>query len=190
MNKTAGKSQRLFLASTIQTSWGVAVLVTRAGRIAGFAFPRKKLTTARLKSLENQYRPLQWVKNPPGSVKKRIQGYFEGATTSFRDCKLDYYGVTPYHNMIYEALRNIPFGRVISYGHLAQRAAKPGARACGGAMAANPIPLIVGCHRVVRADGACGGFSAGESLKQKLLRHEGIRLIQGKIDPIFFIDRQ
>jgi methylated-DNA-[protein]-cysteine S-methyltransferase len=71
----------------------------------------------------------------------------------------------------------IPYGRVVSYGCLAQQAGYPGAsRAVGGAMAANPIPIIVPCHRVVAASGALTGYSGpgGIVMKKNLLSLEGV----------------
>jgi methylated-DNA-[protein]-cysteine S-methyltransferase len=66
-------------------------------------------------------------------------------------------------------------GEVITYAELAVRAGSPGAaRAAGSAMAANPLPVVIPCHRVVRADGAPGGYSAGgPAAKARMLREEG-----------------
>jgi O-6-methylguanine DNA methyltransferase len=74
---------------------------------------------------------------------------------------------------VYRALRGVKRGRTVTYGELAARAGG-GPRAVGGALAANPVPLIVPCHRVVRADGGCGGFSApgGVALKRRMLELE------------------
>ncbi len=79
---------------------------------------------------------------------------------------------TAFQQKIYKLLRKIPPGQHISYGALASRAGRPGAaRAVGSAMANNPIALIIPCHRVVKADGSLGQYSApgGTDLKQKLL---------------------
>jgi len=76
---------------------------------------------------------------------------------------------------VLRACRNIPHGQTATYGALAARVGSPAAaRAVGGAMAANPIPLIIPCHRVLRADGGLGGFSTtgGTATKQRLLQHE------------------
>ncbi len=71
----------------------------------------------------------------------------------------------------------IPRGRVSSYGELAVRAGCPGgARAAGGVMAANPLPLLIPCHRVVRSDGRLGDFGGGIEMKRTLLLREGIAL--------------
>ena len=70
---------------------------------------------------------------------------------------------------------NIPRGEVCSYGWLARRIGKPGAaRAVGNALATNPFPLIIPCHRAVRSDGSIGGFQGGPDMKRDLLEMEGI----------------
>ena len=68
----------------------------------------------------------------------------------------------------------IPYEETISYGELARRAGKEGAaRAAGQALAANPVPLLVPCHRVICADGSLGGFAGGLEMKRRLLELEG-----------------
>ncbi|MFO8059039.1 MAG: methylated-DNA--[protein]-cysteine S-methyltransferase [Bacillota bacterium] len=81
---------------------------------------------------------------------------------------------TPFQLRVWDVTRRIPPGTVMSYGEVARRANSPrAARATGSAMASNPIPLFVPCHRVVRGDGTLGGFGGGLPLKVKLLQHEG-----------------
>lgn len=93
------------------------------------------------------------------------------------------YGVIPqWRNRIYEALRRVPSGRLVSYGALAAAAGMPkAARAAAAAMRMNRLLIIVPCHRVVEASGRLGGFSAGLDLKIALLRREGIRLQPGRV---------
>ncbi len=89
--------------------------------------------------------------------------------------KLDLSHCSPFHRRVYEIARTIPRGETLSYGELAVRAGNPrAARAVGQAMAHNPFPLLVPCHRVLAAHGA-GGFSApgGVGTKFRLLRIEG-----------------
>jgi len=69
--------------------------------------------------------------------------------------------------------RRIPYGETRSYGWIAQQIEKPhAARAVGGALAANPIPIIIPCHRVVRQDGSLGGYGGGIQMKADLLALE------------------
>lgn len=72
------------------------------------------------------------------------------------------------------ALETVPYGETVSYGELAAMAGRPlAARAVGTAMATNPLPLVVPCHRVLAAGGALGGYGPGPELKVQLLRLEG-----------------
>jgi len=76
---------------------------------------------------------------------------------------------------VWKSLVEVPFGETISYGELAKRAGSPrAARAVGAAMARNPIPILVPCHRVITSSGKLGGFGGGLDMKRWLLRHEGI----------------
>lgn len=88
---------------------------------------------------------------------------------------LDLSSVTPFRRSVLTVTGSIPKGEVRSYGWLARHVGKPGAaRAVGSAMATNPVPLIVPCHRVVRSDGHIGAYSlGGAENKWALLRHEG-----------------
>jgi methylated-DNA-[protein]-cysteine S-methyltransferase len=81
---------------------------------------------------------------------------------------------TAFQRRVWRALEDIPSGQTRSYGELA-RLLGSSARAVGRACAANPVCLIVPCHRVVGADGALTGFAFGEAIKRRLLEHEGRR---------------
>ena len=90
---------------------------------------------------------------------------------------LDLAGGTEFQRSVWAALRKIKRGQTQSYGEIAQAIGKPKAvRAVGGACGANPIPLLVPCHRVLAANRKIGGFSGGLGWKQKLLAREGIIL--------------
>jgi AraC family transcriptional regulator of adaptative response/methylated-DNA-[protein]-cysteine methyltransferase len=82
---------------------------------------------------------------------------------------------TDFQRRVWQAIARIPAGKVISYAELARRAGRPRAiRAAAQACGANPIPLLVPCHRVVASDGGLGGFGGGLPLKRKLLAREGL----------------
>ena len=84
-------------------------------------------------------------------------------------------GGTPFQRDVWQAIRSIPRGATISYAELARRIGRPGAsRAVGQAVGANPIPLLIPCHRVVGANGGLGGFGGGLPMKRSLLRQEGV----------------
>ncbi|MGV9900269.1 MGMT family protein, partial [Streptomyces tendae] len=74
-----------------------------------------------------------------------------------------------------ELASGVPFGQVVGYGDLARRVGQPGAaQAVGMAMGANPLPVVVPCHRVVESDGGIGGFGGGVGTKRQLLALEGV----------------
>ena len=86
---------------------------------------------------------------------------------------------TAFQRAVWRELQAVPFGRTVSYRELGERLGKPSAsRAVGGAVGANPLLIVVPCHRVIRTDGALGGFSAGLDAKVKLLELEGIQEFQ------------
>jgi methylated-DNA-[protein]-cysteine S-methyltransferase len=80
---------------------------------------------------------------------------------------------TPFQITVWRELQAIPYGETISYGELARRIGKPkAARAVGLANGANPLPLVVPCHRVVGSDGRLTGYGGGLPIKEALLAHE------------------
>ena len=106
-----------------------------------------------------------------------LSGYFRGENVSFSELPVDLGAVTAFRAKILRLIRAIPAGEVKSYGEIAMIAGTPrAARAIGGAMASNPIPVIVPCHRIVAGDGKLTGFSAagGTNFKKYLLALEGI----------------
>ncbi len=101
----------------------------------------------------------------------QLAAYFAGELTRF-DLPLRFAG-TAFQNKVWTALCDIPFGETTSYGTLAARIGKPTAsRAVGGANGANPLPIVVPCHRVIGADKSLTGFGGGVEIKQFLLAHE------------------
>lgn len=105
----------------------------------------------------------------------QVRAYFSGAAPCFA-CRLDYGRATGFQKKAWQAARSIGYGRVRTYGWVAEKIGAPLAvRAVGAALGKNPFPLIVPCHRVIRAGGGLGGFSAagGIGLKRKLLELEG-----------------
>jgi O-6-methylguanine DNA methyltransferase len=88
---------------------------------------------------------------------------------------LDWAGRTEFQQAVWREMLKIPAGKTRSYGEVAERIGKPKAvRAVGGACGANPIPVLVPCHRILAADKKIGGFSGGLDRKRSLLEREGI----------------
>jgi methylated-DNA-[protein]-cysteine S-methyltransferase len=104
-------------------------------------------------------------------VQRQVSEYADG---SRRDFDLELAPEGPEFEMaVWRALRDIPFGTTASYGAVAKAIGQPGAaRAVGAANNANPIALIIPCHRVIGADGQLVGYGGGLPLKRKLLEHE------------------
>jgi methylated-DNA-[protein]-cysteine S-methyltransferase len=106
---------------------------------------------------------------------RQIREYFSRERRSF-DLELDFpESLTDFQRDVYERLRAIEYGHVVSYGQVARDVGKPDmARAVGQAVGANPIPIVVPCHRVVASDGSLTGFGGGLRAQAALLKLEGI----------------
>lgn len=106
--------------------------------------------------------------------RRQLDEYFNGARRGF-ELELDWRLVHSdfYSRVLHETAR-LPYGATSSYGEIAAAAGNPRAhRAAGTALATNPLPIVVPCHRIVRAGGALGSYGGGPELKRWLLRHEG-----------------
>jgi methylated-DNA-[protein]-cysteine S-methyltransferase len=118
---------------------------------------------------------------PPEEIRPAIDGIvalLAGAASDLSSVPLDLEAMPDFHRRVYEVARQIPAGQTLSYGEIARRLGDPSqARAVGAALGANPIPILIPCHRVLAADGRTGGFSApgGVSTKLRLLEIEGAR---------------
>lgn len=103
---------------------------------------------------------------------KLLQQYFSGERVSF-DLPLDLRYYTAFQQAVWKASAEIPCGETRSYAWIAKKIKKPLAvRAVGQALGANPVPVIIPCHRVISSSGALGGYSGGPGVKEKLLRLE------------------
>lgn len=106
-------------------------------------------------------------------LKQDLLSYWQGEKVDFTAYPLKLWGYSPFQRKVWRLTQEIPYGEVRSYKWIAKRLGSGGYRAVGQALACNPFPLIVPCHRVIREDGSLGGFSAGLEMKRKLLRIEG-----------------
>jgi methylated-DNA-[protein]-cysteine S-methyltransferase len=118
--------------------------------------------------------------SPPISITNviaELRRYFAGEAIDFSGVTVDVGERSVADRKIYAALRAVRWGEAVTYGELAQRAGMPGAaQTVGQAMAKNPVPVIIPCHRVLAARGRIGGFSApgGTVTKERLLALEGV----------------
>jgi methylated-DNA-[protein]-cysteine S-methyltransferase len=111
---------------------------------------------------------------PFADLIKRLKEYFAGKKVAFPD-KLDLSGATDFQRQVWRITQTIPYGETRSYGWVAERLGKNGARAVGQALARNRLPVIIPCHRVLASDGSLGGYSGGVGVKESLLRLEAHR---------------
>jgi methylated-DNA-[protein]-cysteine S-methyltransferase len=110
---------------------------------------------------------------PSGSPPRQLAEYFRGDRTEF-DIEVVPETGSAFDRKVWSVLRMVPAGRTVTYAELARRAGYPGAaRAVGGAMARNPIPIVIPCHRVVGTGGSIVGYGLGLWRKRWLLTHEG-----------------
>jgi methylated-DNA-[protein]-cysteine S-methyltransferase len=123
--------------------------------------------------LRGQYGDYTLTEGPvPKPVAKALDAYFKGDIAALNALPTATNG-TPFQREVWKALREIPGGTTISYGQLASRVGRPSAsRAVGAANGANPIPIVVPCHRVIGANGSLTGFGSGLPRKKWLLEHE------------------
>jgi methylated-DNA-[protein]-cysteine S-methyltransferase len=106
-------------------------------------------------------------------ARRQLDRYFNGGLRDFT-LPLDFRSARGFSRRVLEATRRIPYGEVISYRQIAERAGSPAAvRAAGTALGANPVPVVVPCHRVVRSDGRISGYVGGAARKKMLLELEG-----------------
>lgn len=126
----------------------------------------------------------------PSAVRRALEAYFDGQLDAIDEVRAQA-GGTPFQREVWAALRDIPTGHAITYATLASKLGKPKAvRAVGTANGANPISVIVPCHRVVGSDGSLTGYGGGIERKRWLLAHEGAlpdqsRGSPGSIQPIW-----
>jgi methylated-DNA-[protein]-cysteine S-methyltransferase len=170
----AKKMQKTMKYTIFKTKWGYFGLASTDNGLLRTALPAAKRERVESQLLKNL--PFaQYDKDLFKSAQKQITAYFEGNCVDFRNLPVVLKGFGLFTRRVLAACRDIEFGQTVSYGRLAELARKPGsARAVGGVMAKNPLPLIIPCHRVICANGNLGGFSAmgGVKLKERLLRLE------------------
>lgn len=109
-------------------------------------------------------------------TRRELDEYFAGRRRTF-DLEIDWALVGPFGRKVLQATAAIPFGATSTYAEIAAAAGSPrGSRAAGNALGANPIPIVVPCHRVLRSGGGLGGYTGGLARKELLLGVEGVLL--------------
>ena len=165
------------IITACETTFGwVGVAASETG-LVGLTLPQPSEAAA-LQWLQEQYGPGEADDGRLAGLKARLRAYYRGESVSFDDQPLDVRGGTEFQRRVWEATRAIPRGETRTYGQLARDVGSPGAaRAVGQAMARNPWPIIVPCHRVVGHDGRLTGFGGGLKMKHRLLEMEAVERV-------------
>jgi methylated-DNA-[protein]-cysteine S-methyltransferase len=174
----SGSSQRYHV---FETAMGFCAIAWGGAGIARFQLPTKSAEAT--DRLMRRRAPGAEPGIPSGEVAAVIEAakrYFAGEEMEFASVRVDLAGQDAFFAQIYGALRQVGWGRTTTYGALAKQvgAGRERARDVGEAMAKNPMPLIIPCHRVLAAGGKIGGFSApgGSKTKTRMLELEGVRV--------------
>lgn len=168
--ETSDAGEGALSADIMQSPVGTLVLVASERALCSLEYVDATSLDARLRLLRRQHAvPLAFRANPViDTVRAQLEAYFAGARTSF-DVPLSYAG-TPFQQRVWAALREIALGNTWTYLDLARHVGDVGAtRAVGMANGANPIAIIIPCHRVVNANGELGGYGGGVWRKRILL---------------------
>ena len=158
------------VAVVLPSRLGWIALVRRENLLRRLTFGHRDPTRAVAALDSDGWIDAEVVETPEAdSLGGRLQAFADGARVDFSDVAVDLRDRTPLHRRVIAHCRRIPCGKTLSYGELAALAGAPGAaRAVGNIMAANRVPLVVPCHRVVAASGHHTGYSAGEGVRTKL----------------------
>ena len=134
--------------------------------------PQRSAQQARHHLLGERRSDAVWSPDRFGDLIQRLRIYLSGGKATFPD-ELDLSGATPFQRRVWEITRLISYGETRSYAWVAQQVDNPrAARAVGQALARNPLPVIIPCHRVLTSDGRLGGFGGGVEVKRRLLHLE------------------
>ena len=172
------------LLASYSTPWGTGVVSVSKGRLLGVELPEPGTEPALLSAagagsaavaadvavaanVADVAVARRWV--------SALEAYFRGERLGWKaaEVPLDEMNLGDFERRVYRALLSVPPAVTVSYGTLAELAGYPrAARAVGNAMAANPIPVVIPCHRVVRSDGSLGRYGNDPAWKPRLLEHE------------------
>ncbi len=158
----------------IETAQGTFTAFFSDKGLAQLDFPAQKTESCHRSTLAPSSPPPAKIRLWTRQTRAALDAIFAGQKCSERP-PLDWSAGTPFQKRVWSILTSIPAGRTLSYGEIAEKLKSPAAaRAVGGACGANPIPVIVPCHRVLAANRKLGGFSGGLDWKRKLLAAENV----------------
>ncbi|HTZ85157.1 MAG TPA: methylated-DNA--[protein]-cysteine S-methyltransferase [Solirubrobacteraceae bacterium] len=161
--------------ASVDSPFGPLLLAGSGRGLLRLAFPEEEVDEV-LDGLSRRVSPR--IVEAPAQLdrsRRELDEYFAGDRHAF-ELPLDWTLVGPFGRRVLSAAAAIPYGDVHTYTQIATKAGSPrGSRAAGNALGANPIPIVVPCHRVLRGSGALGGYAGGLERKQFLLELEGAR---------------
>jgi methylated-DNA-[protein]-cysteine S-methyltransferase len=157
----------------VDSPFGTLLAASTRKGLVRLAFPEEDLDGV-LEALALRISPrIVEAAAPFERVRRELGEYFAGSRRAF-ELAQDWRLMGPFSKRVLGATYEIPYGAVSSYGEVAGEAGNPrGSRAAGNALGSNPIPIVVPCHRVLRAGGALGGYAGGPERKRWLLELEG-----------------
>jgi methylated-DNA-[protein]-cysteine S-methyltransferase len=161
--------------AVVHTPIDSLTLAARDGRLCLLHFGAKE---APIRAILQRWYPGETIAHrpDPAGAATALAKYFSGDLDALERIAIELNG-TPFQQRVWNALRTIPAGRTASYSEIARTIGSPTAvRAVGSANGANPIAVVVPCHRIIGSNGSLTGYGGGLKRKEWLLRHEGQRL--------------
>ncbi|HXC50316.1 MAG TPA: methylated-DNA--[protein]-cysteine S-methyltransferase [Candidatus Limnocylindrales bacterium] len=171
-----------FACTEMASPVGELAIAVANGRLVALCF--EGIWDRRVRSLERRFPGARFeaVRDPAG-VRSRLTQYFEGDLDALAPIEVECWG-TPFQRSVWAELQRIPVGETRTYSEVARAIGQPAAvRAVGTANGANPVAIVVPCHRVIGSNGTLTGFGGGLPNKKWLLDHEGAQLRVFPADP-------
>jgi methylated-DNA-[protein]-cysteine S-methyltransferase len=156
------------------TPWGwMGISETKKG-IDVIVLPKPSRAAIELALRSSRHKPIDYRTSERLQAARTQLSEYLSRTRQCFDFPLDLSQGTSFQRLVWRMLQRVPYGKLRSYRWIAARVGgRQYARAVGNAVGANPVPIVIPCHRIVAHDGALGGFSGGLSVKRKLLTLEG-----------------
>ncbi len=159
--------------TVFQTQWGWVELTASENGITSIVLPRSPRSGGKNGRATSAREPNRAAKSVLNEAKEQLTEYLAGGRRDFT-MPVDLSVGTSFQRRVWRAILRIPYGRVRSYQWVAMRVGgRQYARAVGMALGANPVPIVVPCHRIISHDGSLGGFGCGLPMKRRLLKLEG-----------------
>jgi methylated-DNA-[protein]-cysteine S-methyltransferase len=162
---------------SMDTTLGPLLMVRGARGLVRVAYAGGEDADRELERLSERLSP-RLVRAPAAldDVRRQIDEYLRGRRSTF-EVRVDLALVGPFARRVLDATAAVPYGEVTTYGDLAATVGRPrAARAVGNALGSNPVPIVIPCHRILRAGGGLGGYTGGTGIKRALLGVEGLSI--------------